>query len=193
MDLINATIKENRTNQKYIILEGLCNSQKLIKEQDKLELRLQDELHDIEKNIGEVQSIIGLQFAYEPDTIDNENVEYEKFEEKKEEAPPEKKFDEDGNEIVPEPKEEEEGPPKEVFKPEEYAWTITNNKPVNLPQCFIRAKGEAKVDKNVKQASLFSSSQYEAIYLSLDEFVAHTIKCEAEESKYCYRQIIFDE
>ena len=64
---------------------------------------------------------------------------------------------------------------------------------MNLPQCFINAKSKAKVDIGVKQASIFSSSQYEAIYLSLDEFVQHTIKCENEEGKYVYRQIIFDE
>lgn len=48
MDLINHTVAENRTNQKYIILEGVCNSAKLTTDADKAELRLQDELHDIE-------------------------------------------------------------------------------------------------------------------------------------------------
>jgi len=54
MDLINHTIAENRTNQKFIILEGVCNSQKLTNEADKFELRLQDELNDIEQCIGEI-------------------------------------------------------------------------------------------------------------------------------------------
>lgn len=40
MDLINHTIAEHRTSQKYIILEGLCNSSKLTNEADKFELRL---------------------------------------------------------------------------------------------------------------------------------------------------------
>ena len=79
MDLINHTIKENRTNQKYIILEGVCNSVKLMHDADKYELRLQDELNDIEQNIGEIQAMIGLQFAYEPEFVDQDNVEYEKF------------------------------------------------------------------------------------------------------------------
>ena len=154
MGLINHIIAEHRTNQKYIILEGLCNSTKLVQEADKLEIRLQDELHDIEEHIGEVQSIIGLQFAYEPESCDTENVEYEKFPEA-EEKPVEKKPDEgdgdggDGGEGEPK---------KEAFKPEQYVWTVTNNKAVNLPQCFIAAKGKAKVDVQVKQASLFSSS-----------------------------------
>ena len=54
MDLINDTIAQYRTNQKYIILEGLCNSQKLVSDADKLELRLQDEINDIECHIGEI-------------------------------------------------------------------------------------------------------------------------------------------
>lgn len=71
--------------------------------------------------------MIGLQFAYEPEFADPENVEYEKFpdaevkEEKvvaaeEEEAPPE------GGE-----------PKKEAFKPELYVWTVASNKAVNLP------------------------------------------------------------
>lgn len=48
MELINYTIAENRTNQKYIILEGVCNSMKLTNDADKFELRLQDEINDIE-------------------------------------------------------------------------------------------------------------------------------------------------
>ena len=52
MDLINHTVAENRTNQRFIILEGVCNSTKLACEADRLELRLQDELNDIEANVG---------------------------------------------------------------------------------------------------------------------------------------------
>jgi hypothetical protein len=54
MDLINYTVAVNRTNQKYIILEGVCNSQKLVSDGDKFELRLQDELNDIEQCVGEI-------------------------------------------------------------------------------------------------------------------------------------------
>jgi len=52
MDLVSHTIAENRTNQKFIILEGVCNSNKLTNDSDKLELRLQDELNNIEANVG---------------------------------------------------------------------------------------------------------------------------------------------
>jgi len=52
MDLINHTVSENKTNQKYIVLEGVCNSLKLTDNMDRLELRLQDELNMIEKCVG---------------------------------------------------------------------------------------------------------------------------------------------
>jgi hypothetical protein len=35
-----------------------------------------DELWQIERHIGEIKAIIGLQFAYEPETIDSKDVEY---------------------------------------------------------------------------------------------------------------------
>lgn len=47
-----------------MLLEGLCNQEKLSNEDDKLELRYMDELFEIETKIGEVAGIIGLQFAY---------------------------------------------------------------------------------------------------------------------------------
>lgn len=165
MELIDHTITMNRTNQKYIILEGLCNSPKLTQAVDKLELRIQDELNDIEQNIGEIQSIIGLQFNHEAEQVDAENVVYEKFSE--DAAAEETKAAAEGEEEPP----ADEAPKKEVFKPEAYSWTVTNGKSMNLPQCFVLGKGQAKVDSGVKQASIFSSSQYEAIYLALDEFV----------------------
>lgn len=43
MELINETIREQRGDQMYILLEGLCNSEKLINPNDKLELRFMDE------------------------------------------------------------------------------------------------------------------------------------------------------
>ena len=42
--LIADTFYEKRTNQKFIILEGMCNSLKLGKQDDQLEVRLMDEL-----------------------------------------------------------------------------------------------------------------------------------------------------
>jgi len=44
-----------------------------------MELRLMDELFAVEKNIGEVQAVIGLQFNSEKEYIDEEEIEYLKF------------------------------------------------------------------------------------------------------------------
>jgi hypothetical protein len=52
MDLLKETIASKRSNQGYVLIEGLCNNPKLSKEEDQLELRLMDEFLDIEKNIG---------------------------------------------------------------------------------------------------------------------------------------------
>lgn len=47
---------------------------------DKYELRLMDEFFDIQKHIGEVAAVIGLQFSYEPEIIEEKELEFEKFE-----------------------------------------------------------------------------------------------------------------
>ena len=67
------------------MIEGLCNQSKLSNDSDKLELRYMDELFDIEKHIGEVVGVIGLQFNYEQETINEDDIEYEKFEDEVEE------------------------------------------------------------------------------------------------------------
>jgi|TARA_B110001469_G_C9513356_1_gene255754 hypothetical protein len=58
-----------------------------------------DELLAIEKSVGEIAGAIGLQFAYENETVNLEEVEKEEFktEDKKEAKKP--VLDEDGNEI----------------------------------------------------------------------------------------------
>jgi len=81
VELIKETIKEKRTNQKFILIEGFCNSGKLLNENDRLELRFMDELFCIEKNIGDVVAIIGLQFHIEKEFIEENEVVYEEFEE----------------------------------------------------------------------------------------------------------------
>lgn len=88
--------------------------------------------------------MIGLQFSYEPEFIDNENIEYEKFPETEEKVEVKKAEGEEGEEAAAEEAK------KETFKPEHYVWTVTNNKAVNLPQCFINSKSKAKADFGVK-------------------------------------------
>lgn len=60
MQLLKETLGQKRTNQKFVILEGLCNSMKLENSDDQLELRYMDELFAIEAIIGEVAAVIGL-------------------------------------------------------------------------------------------------------------------------------------
>jgi hypothetical protein len=87
-----------RKTQKFIILEGFCNSSKLTSDDDRLELRYMDEFFAIEKQIGEVVAVIGLQFNYEKEYIEEGEIEYEAFPEP-EPLQVKKKVDENGEEI----------------------------------------------------------------------------------------------
>ncbi len=100
------------------MIEGLCNSSKLIFDHDKLELRYMDEFFNIEKYLGEIIAVIGLQFNYEKEFLEENEVEYEVFPEP-EPVIIKKELDEDGNEIEPPAQqEEEEGENKKPkFKP----------------------------------------------------------------------------
>ena len=60
---------------------------------------------------------------------------------------------------------------------------------MNLPQLFLSCKGESRTTNEVRTAEQFSSSQYEAISRSLDEFC---LKIQTEPN-YLYAQIIFQE
>ena len=65
MRLVQHTIAERRSNQRFILLEGLCNNAKMENEMDKLSFRYMDEIFAIEKNIGEISSVISLQYEVE--------------------------------------------------------------------------------------------------------------------------------
>lgn len=150
--MIKDTILEKQTNQNIIILEGMCNTYKLQEQDDQLEMRVMDEIMAIERNIGDIAGIIGLQFSYEAEVIKEDDIEYEQFPT----AAPEQKPAEgeggiDNLEDIEEEKPAEEGEPAEgkeegeapeqQFKPEQYTWTITNRAPKNLPQLFASMKG----------------------------------------------------
>jgi len=79
VELIKHTIQQVRKGQKFILLEGFCNSGKLIFDDDRFELRYMDELFMIEKHIGEVQAVIGLQFNSDKEYIEEHEVQYEEF------------------------------------------------------------------------------------------------------------------
>ena len=101
IELVKKTINDVRTTQKYIVLEGFCNSGKLIFDDDKLEMRYMDELFNIEKHIGEIQAVIGLQFNSEKEYIEDYEVEYEVFPEP-EKQQVRKREGEEGEEEQPE-------------------------------------------------------------------------------------------
>ena len=98
-----------------------------------------DELFMIEKHLGEVRAVAGLQFQYEKETIDEMDIEFEHFPEPepKEEKPKgEGEEGEDGEgagepEQPPEGEEGENKAPK--FRVEDLKWTVTDRKPKNLP------------------------------------------------------------
>ena len=94
-----------------------------------------DEFFAIERNIGEVVGVIGLQNDKEQTTFD---ITADMIEERVEEEVKEKPapvLDEEGNEIVPEEGQEEGGAAAAApaWKSTDYRWTKTNGKAKNLP------------------------------------------------------------
>lgn len=181
-ELLKSTINEKRTDQNYVLLEGLCNSAKLASEDDKLETRLMDEFQNIEKELGTVAAIVGLQFALESDSKLNEDKEIE-WNQPVEEAPKDEAPKEEG--------EEEAAPKKPTFKVSDYKWSMSNRKPRNLVQIYMGSKGEECVKHEVKTAESYSTSAYEAVSKSLDEFCSLVKK--EEEGTYLYTQVIFND
>lgn len=127
MALLQYTVQTKMTNQKYVLLEGLCNNSKLGSKDDKLEIRSMDEFIDIEKSVGQVKAIIGLQFQEENPSIDTKGIEFEDAENI---PKAQVKLDDDGN---PVPLADGEKPP---YNPADYKWSkIKTSEPDarNLP------------------------------------------------------------
>ena len=146
IELIKETIeKERKPYQSIIMIEGFCNSGHLGGDSDeKLELRFMDELFMIEKKIGEVQAVVGLQFEKEKEYIEDNEVEYEVFPEPDVVEVKKKPAGEEGEEGEPpveEPPAEEGEKKAPAFKVEDWKWTVTDRKPKNLPQLFMQSKG----------------------------------------------------
>lgn len=114
-------------------------------EEDRLELRFMDELFMIEKHIGEVQAICGLQFEIEKEYIEENEIEYEVFPDPEPVAVKKKPAGEGGEGEGEEPEAAEEPPAegddgekkKPAFKVEDWKWTVTDRRPKNLPQLFM--------------------------------------------------------
>ena len=100
-----------------------------------------DELFQIERNLGEVQAIIGLQFNSEKEYIEEYEIQYEEFPEPEPVvAKPRGEGEEEEQEQPPVEEEEKKEP---AYKIEDKRWTITDRKSKNLPQLFMQSKGIA--------------------------------------------------
>lgn len=154
-----------------------------------------DEFFRIEKKVGVIEGVVGLQFESEKELVDQHELEWEKFEKPPEPEVAEKPEPAEGEEEAEEapPAEEEDGEKKEPeFKPEDFNWTVTDRKPINLPTLFMQAKFPHAVH-DVKSAEMFSSSQYEAIAKCLDDFCSRLYEPleEGREARYIYTQVTF--
>lgn len=187
MELLKETIATKRTDQTFVLIEGLFNAPKLDDPDVALENRLMDEFQAVERELGEVAAIVGLQLAVEPEGISEENIDFVK-------AVPA-----DPNEAQPVAAEgegeegAEGGPPKPKWRAEDYDWSLTDRKPKNLPQVFLCSKGAAKCRHEVKASDAYSSSSYEAISKALDEFCALTRKEANGDGMYLYTQVLFSD
>ena len=170
-----------------------------------------DELFMIEKHIGEVQAIVGLQFMTEREYIEDNEVEYEVFAEPEvvevKKRPAGGEDGEEGEPVEEAPADGGEDGEKKVpkFKVEEYKWTVTDRRPKNLPQLFMQSKGIG-ARHEVKTASslgldngnssptngISSAAMHESVTRSLDDFCAKVLELRNGTEKYLYQQIIFN-
>ena len=127
-----------RTDQQYVMIEGLCNSSKLQSEDDKMEMRLMDEFINVETHIGEVAAVIGLQFTLEAEYINQDEIKYEQGEDAEEAPPKEGEEAEEGEKKAP------------AYKVSDFEWSVTDRMPKNLPQIYLASKGVDKTRHEVK-------------------------------------------
>ncbi len=146
-----------------------------------------DEMFQIEKNIGEITAVIGLQYQAEPTTFTDDQ--WEEFAEPEVVEKKARVVNEEGEEeveVVPEP--EGDQPKVPSWNPAEFKWTISNRRAKNLPQLFRDYKG---INCHCEERKTDSArvSNYEAVSSSLDEFCGRVI--DESGSRYIYQQVIF--
>lgn len=78
-ELINKTIADKLTNQKFIVLEGLINSQVLAADDDKMQVREMDEFFALEHFIGSVSGVVSLQSVEDKIDEDPSAIVYHEF------------------------------------------------------------------------------------------------------------------
>ena len=190
--LIIDKIAECRTNQRYVIINGLLNANLLRQEDDKLQIRVMDEFHQLEQYLGQINGIISLQYSEDPVVEDPAFVEYHKFpkeepvEQKAKKAPGEGDEDEVPDE-QPAPDEGEEAQPK--WDPKDYTWTVTNRRQKNLANIFVKSRGPKGIHE-VKQSRDYGISRGKQIGGSIESFVQQIMAAEAD-AKTFYQQVIF--
>lgn len=195
MQLVQQKIAENRTNQRYILLEGFCNSNKLESEEDRLTQRFMDEFFCIERAIGEVVGVISLQNEKEVTTFEVPADCYEEpvVEEVKEPAP--KAEGEDGEEAQEDAPADGEEAKIPKWNPKNYRWSVTDGRSKNLPILFRNTKGgvvgktSSFEEKNWKVYG--ANSHGDAAVKALDEF-CQKVNDEGQ-SIYLYQQVIFND
>lgn len=192
MELMRQKIGEHRTTQRFILLEGFCNSNKLESRDARLQLRFMDEFFAIEKTIGEVVGVISLQNEKEQSTFDISPAEIqEPVQEEVKEAPPKKAEGEEGEEAEEAPAEEGEEPKVPKWDPKKFRWTVTNGRSKNLPQLFRDYMGNRCNFDEKNWKTYGAGSHGEAAVKALDEFC--TKITDEGNSMTMYQQVIFND
>lgn len=170
-----------------------------------------DELFMIEKHIGEVQGVVGLQFEAEKEYIDENEVEYEEFAQPEQPSQIIKKAAGEEGEGDEPPAEEapaeggDEGEKKgPAFRVEDWKWTVTDRRPKNLPQLYLQSKGiGARHEVRTATAAALPGSEgvsshggttsvinsavlHDAVSRSLEEYCQKLIDLRNGTEKYLY-------
>ena len=147
-----------------------------------------DEFFSIEKNIGEVVGVIGLQNEKMPTTYQPDSYE-EPVEEVKEEV----KAPAEGEEPPEDPpaEEEEGGAKKPTWKSTDFRWTVTNGKSKNLPQLFRDYMGNRANFEEKNWKAYGATSHGDAAVKALDEFCQRIT--DESSSMTMYQQVIFND
>lgn len=204
VDLIRETVASKKTNQKFVLLEGLCNSRKLQDENDQLALRYMDEFFCIEGTLGEIKAIVGLQHEEEQYIQRESDIKWEEFEQEevKEDKPAADGDDQNPDEPVADPVDGDE-PKKEVFKKEDFKWTKTDKESKNLPQLFTGIKGintihdkkeiecNSQWDRNTKEGQASYSNWLNSQISDCLNGFCGKLNDSDNQDKFLYTQVIF--
>lgn len=187
LNLLKDTITLTRTNQKYVIIEGLCSSA-LTVEDHQMELRVMDEFFKVESNIGEVVGVCCISKSEQPLVLDN--VEMVEFVESVKEASKQQTIDPDAEaEDAPADPVPEAANDKPSFKPQDFEWTMSDRRPKNLAMLYHGCKDSKETNFVVKKQQEFDDIQNKAIAMGIDEFCGNAVD---GEGKNQYLQVVME-